>query len=208
MISHPRVLQQNANFAVVEKPPLWLSVPGRFKEDDRPIVGTTLQDELGLRIWPVHRLDFEVSGIMLFALNAEAHREAGQLFEKHLVRKIYQAISEPVTVEFSGRQTWQRKLLRGKKRSYESPHGELAITEAELVSADGEWSLSPRTGKSHQLRVEMASHGYPIAGDLLYGSKQNWRHRGIALRAISLEFPAEFAKKFELETILTVPKFA
>lgn len=204
-----RIVLQNKQFVIVDKPAQWLSVPGRFQTDDRPILGLILQNQLNVQIFPVHRLDFEVSGVMIFALNKSAHRQAGQLFEKQLVKKTYQARSGPVREIFDGRQVWKRKILRGKKRSYESPHGDLAVTEAELVSAaDGDWRLMPRTGKPHQLRVELALRGYPIAGDALYGSTVPWVGPGIALRAIALELPEEFAKAAELPAILRVDPFA
>ncbi len=207
MISEPQIIHRNSQFVVVEKPPLWLSVPGRF-EDDRPILGTALQEILDARIWPIHRLDFEVSGVMIYALTADAHKRASALFEKQLIKKTYQAFSEPNVEPSPEKWLWKRKLLRGKKRSYESEHGDLAVTEAEIVDAPaGEWRLRPQTGKPHQLRVEMALQGHPIQGDSLYGSKIQWTTPGIALRAISLELPEDFAKQAELPARLSVPLF-
>jgi tRNA pseudouridine32 synthase / 23S rRNA pseudouridine746 synthase len=203
------ILFQNQDFVAVDKPPLMLSTPPRFA-DDRPVAGRLLEKQLDCQLWPVHRLDFEVSGLVLFALNAAAHRAANQLFEKTLVQKKYQALTEPWSAPPAGRQIWKRQLLRGKKRAYESSAGSWAVTEAELVrqtSDFAEWLLEPRTGKPHQLRVELYLQGYPILGDELYSSKQKWRWPGIALRAISLEFPPEFVTAFKLPSSLSVSPF-
>ena len=60
---------------VVDKPAGWLSVPSHAgTADPRPVVGTRLQTQLGGRLWPVHRLDEDVSGLLLFARSAAAHR--------------------------------------------------------------------------------------------------------------------------------------
>jgi tRNA pseudouridine32 synthase/23S rRNA pseudouridine746 synthase len=50
------------------------------------------------------------------------------------------------------------------------------------------WKLEPITGRSHQLRFEMAKHGFPIDGDALYGSKREYPRPGIALRASEIHF--------------------
>lgn len=183
----------NDEVCVVEKPPMWLSVPGRFGEDGRPVLGLRLQEQLGKQIWPVHRLDFEVSGVIAYALSAKAHRILSKAFEAHLVKKCYQAFSSGSGFEVGEKGEWRCHLHRGKKRSSEKPWGELAITLFEVTSQIGEnileWRLYPKTGRSHQLRYELYRHGNPILGDVLYSSPFDARpHLGIALRSIQLDF--------------------
>ncbi len=82
-------------------------------------------------------------------------------------------------------------LLRGKRRAYLHPAGKLAITDVKLVSATKQmlcFELKPRTGRPHQLRVELARRGCPIIGDSLYGSQIQAEQAGIALCAVSLGF--------------------
>ncbi|PWU15631.1 MAG: RNA pseudouridine synthase [Bdellovibrio sp.] len=203
-----QILHQSDDLVLVDKPAEALSVPSRFREDQRPVVGSILEKQLGVRVFPVHRLDFEVSGLMLFALTPVAHRQANLLFERQQVQKTYMAITEqagrapPQTPRATGPQLWQRKILRGKKRSYETPHGQLAVTLAEVVGKTPQdylvWKLSPRTGKAHQLRLELSLQGFPIVGDALYGAKATWPKPGIALRAVSLQFPPDFAARFKI----------
>ena len=211
----PTLLYSNERFVVPDKPAGWLSVPSRMgAADTRPCVGKILEETLKVRLWPVHRLDLEVTGILLFAKDAEAHRLANYWFENRLVGKTYEAISSGDPAEGS-EQTfiWRSNLLRGKKRAYESPHGKPSETAARVQRivniADGPailWHLEPHTGRPHQLRYELSRHGYPILGDRLYGSDrpcpssppnlnqpekypyiQDDNH-SIALRCVSLDF--------------------
>jgi 23S rRNA-/tRNA-specific pseudouridylate synthase len=94
-------------------------------------------------------------------------------------------------------QVWQSKILRGKKRSYSSPGGDRTETHAKLIEISRlpdttkvyQWELSPITGKSHQLRFEMARHSQPVLGDELYFAPLLPRYpNGIALVARSLNF--------------------
>lgn len=207
------VVSNSTHFILVDKPSGYLSVPSRMGEEDpRPCLGLLLQQELGQQIYPTHRLDFEVSGLILFAKTEAAHRAANKWFENKWVRKTYSAQSEGYanTAELPQHFTWKSKLLRGKKRAYESPAGKLAITEATLLAVDRQthhlsWQLLPITGRSHQLRYEMAKRQFPILGDKLYGSTHNYYDNAIALRALQIEFSENCrVDEFELQAKYTV----
>lgn len=181
---------ENERFLVVDKPVGWLSVPGRTGQaDPRHCLSVELR-RLYPNSLPVHRLDQEVSGLVLFAKDREAHRVANCWFESRLIHKFYEALTEGVPPEATGPLVWESRLLRGKKRAYESPHGKLSQTRATWIgtsAAAQKWLLEPLTGRSHQLRYELARHGYPILGDVLYGARISWP-QGIALRAVKLDF--------------------
>ncbi len=203
-----KIIFQNDHFVVVDKAAGVLTTPPRFK-DERPILGRDLEAHLQTQIFPVHRLDFEVSGLVLYALHAKAHSEANTQFENRNVQKTYQAVSEiqgsldPRTGQWMD---WKCKVLRGKKRTYESPHGQISWTQALCEGQFGEnlhWTLRPVTGRSHQLRFDLSRHGFPVQGDSLYGAKPLLENE-ISLRSTSLEFKdATWAKKFNLPTVLT-----
>jgi len=93
-----KIVFESDAWVVVDKPSGWLTVPGRQHSDDRLCVGTVLSQQLNQRLWPVHRLDFEVSGLVLFAKNPEAHRRANFWFENRLVKKNLRGLDP-----FSGR---------------------------------------------------------------------------------------------------------
>ena len=192
-MSYTTVLK-NDHFIIVDKRPNVLSVPSRLGSvDPRPCLGLLLQDELGKTIFPVHRLDYEVQGLIIFALTPEAQREANAWFENKTIQKIYSAISKSSGAFKIGElYEWKCSLLRGKKRAYESPHGKESLTMGRLTSIDqngfSHWELSPITGRSHQLRYELFRHGEVIVGDALYGSLERFSEDGIALRAFKIDF--------------------
>jgi len=207
---------QNEHFAVVQKPAGVLSVAGRTGlADPRPVLGPLLQAQIGKRVWPVHRLDVEVSGLVLFALNTEAHRAGSLWFEHHQIQKTYEALSASLEfnefISVGAEQTWECLLLRGKKRAYEGATGKPSLTKAILRGPHATlpfavWELRPVTGRSHQLRYEMFRHQHPIVGDVLYGSLQKCRDEvAIALAAVKLDFPQEAQTKWGLPAALSLP---
>lgn len=185
-----KVVFENENWIAIDKPSGVLSVPGRFAEDSRPVLGTLLQRQLGRQIFPVHRLDFEVSGVILFAKSAAAHRRGNAWFENKEVSKTYFALSEGVAPNPATGQ-WKCLLLRGKKRAYESPAGKSSLTEFECLGVNDNghlrWYLNPVTGRAHQLRYELFRHECPILGDSLYSSQVKLDKDRIALRAFRLD---------------------
>ena len=174
------LILQTDRLVVVDKPASWLSVPSRAGgADPRPCVGKVLEKQLGQRLWPTHRLDFEVTGLLLFAKDAAAHSIINQWFEQRLIGKTYEALTEGEMPENDSPFIWTSLLLRGKKRAFESPHGKpsetLALAQQLISTADGPcifWRLEPRTGRPHQLRFELSKHGFPILGDRLYGAQK------------------------------------
>jgi tRNA pseudouridine32 synthase / 23S rRNA pseudouridine746 synthase len=181
--------------------------------DPRPCFGRELERALGVRLWPVHRLDFEVSGLVLFCKSAEAHRTASTAFEGRRVHKVYQALTEgaELIAELPALFDWHSRLVRGKRRSFEAPHGAPARTHARAVArvrpseasaalgaidpADRDlvgFVLEPETGRPHQLRVHLARAGFAIAGDTLYGARTLLAAPStIALRSVALTFTTD-----------------
>ena len=195
-----KIIFKSEFFVAVDKSAGVLSVPARTADDPRPILGKMLQEELQTQIYPIHRLDAEVSGLVLYALDPEAHAAASLEFEHRRVKKTYQAFSQGASFGIGQSGKWTAQILRGKKRAYESPHGKQAITLFEVIGEKNgiyEWRLFPQTGRSHQLRWEMYRHESPILGDSLYGSTFV-SSLGIGLRSLSLDFTADFSKQFGL----------
>lgn len=235
-----QVVFENEHFIACDKPSGVLSVPDRFASD-RPCLGLKLQKNKKLQIFPVHRLDFEVSGLILYAKNSIAHKASQQWFSDKALQKKYLALTSLQNFDHwpshvpaqrdqlilkPGQQfDWQMKILRGKKRSFESPQGDLAITVAKLrgestIDDRGSemkilsWEMYPITGRSHQLRLELSRHGFPILGDQLYGSRhvltpKQWPYGSIALRAVEVSFytdsdHAEAFKKWGLPSKISL----
>lgn len=218
-----QVVFQNHNFVVCNKPAQVLSVPAREKADIRACLGLELQKKLKVQVFPVHRLDYEVSGLILYALNSKAHQIAQEWFQKKLIQKTYIAKTplqdfshwpeniktdkSKITPEVGLSFFWNTQILRGKKRSYESTHGEWAETIANIYASNDKsiiWHLKPVTGKAHQLRLELSRHGFPIDGDGLYGSKVQLNEPGIALKAVKIELN-EIEDTLGLPSVLNLP---
>lgn len=223
-----QVVLLNNFFIVCDKPAEVLSVPSRDRADKRPCLGTALQEKHKRQIFPVHRLDYEVSGLIMYAFDANAHRVAQSWFEKKIIKKKYSAVTSnqdflhwpenvktdrrPIDVVAGKEFYWKTQILKGKKRSFESEHGEWAETKAVIQKIENDliyWILYPITGKSHQLRLELSRHGFPILGDLLYGSRVKNTQSGILLRAIEMDLSQVKASelvKFDLPKAINLPE--
>jgi tRNA pseudouridine32 synthase/23S rRNA pseudouridine746 synthase len=211
-----KIIFDNTHFVIVDKNALVLSVPSREGESEsRPVLGKILESDLGIPLYPVHRLDFEVQGLIIFAKNPISHKAANAWFEKKEVHKSYVAMTRPIEagVSFIAGENfeWKSKLLRGKKRTYESPHGKDSKTLAFLSRIDEKgifhWELNPVTGRSHQLRFELFKHGHPIIGDKLYSSNELFTEGGIALRAFKIDFSKTLNyKNFQLPEFIEIKK--
>jgi 23S rRNA pseudouridine1911/1915/1917 synthase len=149
-----------------------------------------------------HRLDRPVSGIVVFARNSKAAARLAEQFQKRQVEKTYWAIvagSLP-----PGDQSWTDWLRKAPDEARaevvgpESPGAKKAVLDVRVLVVTNDGSLlelRPRTGRTHQLRVQAASRGHPILGDHLYGSTTAFgppaelpRDRVVALHARSLIF--------------------
>jgi 23S rRNA pseudouridine1911/1915/1917 synthase len=149
-----------------------------------------------------HRLDRPVSGVVVFARNTKAARRLAEQFQQRQVRKVYWAAVEGEVEPAEG--TWEDWLLkvaeeaRAERASAETPGAKRAVLRYRRRQAGAGWSLlevEPETGRTHQIRVQAASRGWPVCGDLLYGARRPFgppaelpRDRVIALHARSLTF--------------------
>jgi len=149
-----------------------------------------------------HRLDRPVSGVVLFARNTKAAQRLAEQFQKHQVVKTYLAAVEGNVEPEQGQwEDWLLKIpeeARSKRVSAEVPGARHAVLDYRRLAAGPGITLleiQPRTGRMHQIRVQAAERGWPVLGDVHYGSKLPFgpvaslpRERVIALHARSLMF--------------------
>lgn len=165
------VLYEDDDLIVVGKPAGMASVHDGSRPDD-PDLHAVLEEHCG-RLWPVHRLDRETSGAIVFARNATAHRELNRQFDERDVAKIYHAI-------VVGHPTWQERAVNApllvdadrRHRTRVDARGKPAITHFRVLQPLKHHALveaRPETGRTHQIRVHAALLGFPIAVDALYG---------------------------------------
>jgi 23S rRNA pseudouridine1911/1915/1917 synthase len=142
----------------------------------------------------VHRLDRPVSGVLLFARTSKAAARLSEQFRQGSIEKVYWAVVEgPVQREAGTLEDWLRKDERSGRVEVVEPHSagaRQALLHYQRRHQHGglTWlEVRPQTGRTHQLRVQLAHHGHPICGDAKYGAVRIFAP-GIALHARSLTF--------------------
>jgi len=153
-----------------------------------------------------HRLDRPVSGVVVFARNTKAARRLAEQFQNRQVRKVYWALVEASAAGElpSAEGVWEDWLLKVKEEARtervaeDTPGARRAVLRYRRLRAEESGALleiEPETGRMHQIRVQAAVRGWPVRGDVLYGSRLPFgpsaelpRDRVIALHARSLTF--------------------
>ena len=121
---------------------------------------------------PIHRLDRETAGVVLFSLNEKTRGHYTSLFRNHKVRKVYEALA-PTQEESNFPTTRRSRIVQGEPffRMKEVSGEANSETHISLISTMGSFSqyqLLPLTGKKHQLRLHLAALGIPVINDKLY----------------------------------------
>lgn len=126
----------------------------------------------------VHRLDRPVSGVVLFARTSKAAARLSEQFRTGRVQKLYLAWVEGAPTKPAG--TMTDLLIKDEQRNVtrtapadatDSRTAELAYRTLKRTAAASLLEIVPRTGRSHQIRVQLASRGLPIIGDVKYGAR-------------------------------------
>jgi 23S rRNA pseudouridine1911/1915/1917 synthase len=142
----------------------------------------------------VHRLDKPVSGVLLFARTSKAAARLSEQFREGTVEKTYWAIVEGTVARSAGSlEDWLVRDREAKRVNVVEPRTPGSRQSLLHFQKRGEhagltWlEIRPQTGRTHQLRVQLAHHGHPIFGDARYGSVHVFEG-GIALHARALTF--------------------
>jgi tRNA pseudouridine32 synthase / 23S rRNA pseudouridine746 synthase len=172
------VLYRDRHLVAFAKPPGLLTIPGRKAESDHVLgQGFRLLAETGAsqkKLFVVHRLDRLTSGLVLFALDADSHRVLCRQFERREIDKRYLALVAPAPADTEGTLvstivTARRGFMR---RARAGEEGLEAVTGYRVVDAarpEGALlALTPRTGRTHQIRLQLADLGSPIVGEPHY----------------------------------------
>lgn len=167
------IILENDHFVAINKPAGLLSIPDRFGKD--PSVKNILQDQLG-KIFTVHRLDKETSGLIIFAKDEITHKDLSQKFEGREVEKIYVGLVNGTMMNSEGtidvpimEHPGKTTLMMANKK------GKPSITDYKVLEEFGLYSwlqFQIHTGRTHQIRVHAKYIGNPIVSDQLYGDGQ------------------------------------
>lgn len=154
----------------------------------------------------VHRLDKEVSGVILFAKNELTHKFLNNQFTNRSVRKFYIALVHGIIKENNGVISRAIREFGSGRMGVDNSKGKKSETKYHVLERFDDYTLlqlNPLTGRRHQLRVHLYSIGHPIVGDLRYGDKKNQeRFPRLMLHAKRIEFQLPDGKKLSIEAPL------
>lgn len=165
------VIFENDDFIAVNKPAGLLTIPDRYDYTQLSL-SKLLEQRFG-KIFTVHRIDRDTSGLVIFAKNETVHKYLSQLFEKRSVEKIYRGIvrgsfteKEGVIDESIAEHPYHKGEMAINKK------GKPSITGYKVLEDYGIFSLvqfNIQTGRTHQIRVHTKFKGHPVICDTIYG---------------------------------------
>lgn len=187
----PLIVFVDDDLVVIDKPAGLLAVPGRHAPDCAWARVAARFDDAQI----VHRLDQATSGLMVFARGAVAQRALSMAFAARQIDKHYEAVVHGLPLQDSGlidaalAADWPRR----PRQKIDPVAGKPSLTAWRVVQRDAtaqrsRLALQPLTGRSHQLRVHLASIGHAIVGDALYGGPPDAQQPRLLLHATRLAF--------------------
>lgn len=168
------ILHQDEDLVILNKPPHILTIPDRYAPERLNLV-SFLEKKFG-KIFIVHRLDKDTSGVICFARHEQAHKELSQQFQNRSTEKIYHAIvlgspseeSGEIDLALAQHPAKPTKMILSRK-------GKASLTQYKVLEDFGDYSLieaNIKTGRMHQIRIHFQSIGHSLAIDPTYGGKE------------------------------------
>lgn len=191
-----RIVYEDDHVIVVEKKAGLLSM-STGKAGEQTVYSEMMEHvrhyDREMRVYIVHRLDRETSGLMLMAKSEEAQEILQRNWNENVIRRTYVAVVEGVPERAEGEivswLTENPKSLKMEASAVDNG-GKRAVTEYRTIKDNGAYALVElelKTGRKNQIRVQMASMGHPVAGDKRYGARTNPIGR-LCLHARTLAF--------------------
>ena len=168
------ILFSDEHLLAVNKPAGLPTLPDGY-DKSAPCLVNLLTQQVD-RVWVVHRLDKDTSGVIVVARSARVHRTLNIAFDSRQVSKVYHAI-------VIGAPQWDESTIdlplrpdgdRRHRTVIDRQRGKPAVTRLRVIERFAQLTLieaRPETGRTHQIRAHLAALDLPLAGDALYGSK-------------------------------------
>ncbi|MEW6041584.1 MAG: RluA family pseudouridine synthase [Elusimicrobiota bacterium] len=168
-----KILFENNDLIAVDKPEGVASIT----ENDTSLdsIHSLLEKKLSQKIFIVHRLDKEVSGVILFAKNSRTHKFLNRQFNNRTVKKSYSALVHGIMKNDDGIINKPIREFGSGRMGIDEEKGKTSVTAYKVLKHFDNYTLielKPTTGRRHQLRVHLYYIGYPIVGDTRYGDKE------------------------------------
>jgi len=166
------ILYEDKNVIAVDKPEGLASI----SESDTNVetLHSLLEKKLLQKLFIVHRLDKEVSGVILFAKNAKTHKLLNIQFNNRTIKKSYIALVHGNTSKDEGTINKPIREFGSGRMGVDERRGKQSSTSFTVLKRYKNYTLlelKPSTGRRHQLRVHLYAIGHPIVGDIRYGDK-------------------------------------
>lgn len=194
-----KILYEDESLIAIEKPAGLLTVSTEQEKEKTAykIVRNYLQEK-GQKVFIVHRLDRDTSGILLFAKNEKMKIMLQKHWNDITLKRGYMAIIEgTMKTDFGTIRSFLKEESNKMVHSTKGMDGKLAITRYQTIAKNKEYSLLEvflETGRKNQIRVHMSEAGHPIIGDTKYQATKNPINR-LGLHSHLLEFIHPFSKK-------------
>ncbi|WP_213318341.1 RluA family pseudouridine synthase [Chlamydiifrater volucris] len=208
-VSGVKIIYEDRSFVAINKPPQMLSVPTENLSYSALFLLRQHYQTSG--IFPVHRIDRDTSGLMIFAKGIRARESFSALFENHDILRYYVAILEGKLKKKVNCFESHLKELESHRVIVTSPKTEgakKAITHVRVLKESKKFSYvlaKLETGRKHQIRVHCADAGCPVAGDSVYGSGAA-SSKKMLLHALSLSFIHPF-RKIPINLRVPIPRY-
>jgi len=173
------IIYQDDHLVAINKPPGLLVHRTKLADDVDVFALQTLRNQLDRHVYPIHRLDRKTSGVLLFALNEEIHKNMQLAFANKQIRKTYLAIVRGFTDDEG---TIDYPLKKDNGSIQEATTNYLTLDRIEIKLPAGKHTTSrysllqvqPFKGRNHQIRKHLAHIHHPIIADRPHGcNKQN-----------------------------------
>lgn len=214
--SHPPILYEDRELLAIDKPAGLLTISTGSKEPEdtayRQMTAYVRRKNPENRIFVVHRLDRDTSGVVVFAKDPVIKEALQEKWDELVTYRGYYAIAEGKMEEPAGRLTSWLKETRTHivYSSRKAGDGKPAVTNYEMIRQNPDYSFLRvwlETGRKNQIRVQLSELGHPVTGDKKYGAKRDPLKR-LGLHAWKLELTHPFTGK-RLDLIAEPPqKFA